>query len=368
MERPNVHDSLKEHLEKIGLGSARSDAFIELLRLNLTDEELEVILGLPTKVVPFEVEDLDAIAQRVNMDPEKAEKALEGLAKKGFAYRKIMDSGRPGYGFIQWGFGFPQIFFWKGENTPHAKKMLELYTRSAKETKSSDKTLGSESIKSYRYVPIEKAVDYTLQGVLPYEQMIHIIQRSEIIAVAHCPCRMMRDVMGNRQCNHTLENCLKFNDMARFILERGLGREVSKEEAIEIIKKTEEEGLIHFVDNCQEDVQHNCNCCPCCCWNVYPIKKKIVPRDFIMDTYFLRITENQECTGCGLCVDACPLEIITMEEGYPVADLSICIGCGVCLYPCPTGAAKLKRREDKSPPFATFHELHETRVRESPKS
>lgn len=63
MEKRNIEEALKDHLEKVGLGYPRSDAFIELLRLNLTDEELEVILGLPTKVAPFEVEDIDTIGK-----------------------------------------------------------------------------------------------------------------------------------------------------------------------------------------------------------------------------------------------------------------------------------------------------------------
>lgn len=364
MEKRNIEEALKEHLENIGLGYGKSDAMIELLKYNLTQEELEVILGLPTKLPPFGVEDVDTIARRVSMEPEKAEKALESLAEKGFVYKKSIGSGNSGYGFIQWGFGFPQIFFWKGENTSQAKKMAELCAQNYKESRSLDKARGTESARSFRYLPIEKAVDYTLQGVLPYEQMTHIIRRSKVIAVVHCPCRVQRDLLRKRECNHSVENCLKFNDMATFVIERGIGREIPQEEAIEIIKKTEEEGLIHFVDNCQEDVQHNCNCCPCCCWNVYPIKSRKVPRDFIMDTYFLRITEKQDCIGCGVCAKVCPLEIITLEDNYPVADQSICIGCGVCLFPCPTGAARLKRREDKRPPFATFQKLHETQIKE----
>lgn len=362
----NIEEALKEHLEKVGLGYHRPEGFVKFLRLHLTEDELEVILGLPIQVAPFEVEDLDAIVRRVGMEPERAEKALESLSKKGYAYQKTLESGRPGYGFIQWGFGFPQIFYWKGEKTPQAKKVNELFK--FEDASIFEKVRGSENARSFRYVPIEKAIDYTLQGVLPYEQMTGIIERSEVIAVVHCPCRMAREVEGNRECHHTLENCLKFNDMARFVIDKGIGREISKEEAVAIIKRTEEEGLIHFVDNCQEDVHHNCNCCPCCCWNIYPIKNRIIPRDFLMDTYFLRITENEACTGCEACVDACPLGLITMEQGYPVADLSVCIGCGVCLVPCPTGAARLKRREDKRPPFATFREIYETGIQEVWKS
>ena len=154
---------------------------------------------------------------------------------------------------------------------------------------------------------------------------------------------------------------MKYNKAAEFVLEKGYGRELSKQEALEIIRKSEEEGLIHFVDNCQEEVQTNCNCCSCCCWNVMPIKKRLVPRDYIMATYYLRTTDEDECIGCGQCAEDCPLEIITMQNDKPVADESICIGCGVCLLHCPTDAAKLKKK-DASVPFKDFTTLHQTAI------
>jgi len=96
---------------------------------------------------------------------------------------------------------------------------------------------------------------------------------------------------------------LKFNKAADFVLEKGYGREISNEEALKTIQKSEEEGLIHFVDNCQEEIQNCCNCCSCCCWNVRPIKKGLVPRDYLMATYYLRTTDEEECIGCGQCAE-----------------------------------------------------------------
>jgi len=92
-----------------------------------------------------------------------------------------------------------------------------------------------------------------------------------------------------------------------------------------------------------------------------PIKKRLVPRDYIMATYYLRTTDEDECIGCGQCAEDCPLEIITMQNDKPVADESICIVCGVCLLHCPTDAAKLKKK-DASVPFKDFTTLHQTAI------
>lgn len=55
------------------------------------------------------------------------------------------------------------------------------------------------------------------------------------------------------------------------------------------------------------------------------------------------------CKGCGLCVHACPSEVLALsqevnEKGYPYAYMKQpdnCIGCASCAYMCPDGCIKV---------------------------
>lgn len=357
----DIYRKLMMHLGNVGVGYPQVDDFLEVLRKTITTEEAEIALGLPTRLPPFEVESVDLIAERVGKKSEKVENILEKLSQRGFLYKQKTDTGKTGYAFIQLGFGMPQIFYWKGEITDKTKEIAPALAKYLQ--KGGDVVSGTENVRLFRYVPVNKTVNNALQAVYSYDMMEEVIKKARKIAVVHCPCRQTARLTTESKCTHTLENCIKFNKMADFVLEKGFGREITKEEALNIIKDTEEEGLIHFVDNCQEEVQHNCNCCSCCCWNVMPIKNRLVPRDYIMATYYLRTTDNELCSGCGQCANDCPLEIIEMAEDLPVIDESICIGCGVCLLHCPTDAAKLKSK-DKNVPFQNFSILHNTAIQD----
>jgi Pyruvate/2-oxoacid:ferredoxin oxidoreductase delta subunit len=195
--------------------------------------------------------------------------------------------------------------------------------------------------------------------------MESVIAQAEIIAVAHCSCRMVYR-LGGRGCDHPTEVCLKFNELARYVIAKGLAREVTKKEALEIIRKAEETGLVHFVDNASGEIQHNCNCCGCACWNVGNIRRRKIPRDVLMATYFLRQTDEGKCTGCGACIEICPVAAVALDGDFPRADQAWCIGCGVCATVCPEGAVRLELRPDRTGelPAGDFRDLHEIIRRE----
>jgi ferredoxin len=102
------------------------------------------------------------------------------------------------------------------------------------------------------------------------------------------------------------------------------------------------------------------------------IRRRKIPRDVLMATYFMRTTDRDECTGCGRCVEVCPVAALSLEpqsgsdraaesqsDTIAVVDPDWCIGCGVCVPRCPTGAAGLRARADVSldlaPDFVTLH-------------
>jgi NAD-dependent dihydropyrimidine dehydrogenase PreA subunit len=158
-----------------------------------------------------------------------------------------------------------------------------------------------------------------------------------------------------------MEGCIKFDELAEYVIEQGMAREVTKAEARELIRKCQEDNLVHFVDNAIGDVKHNCNCCGCCCWSLSKIRKRALPRDSFMATYFMRKTDEDQCTGCGDCLEVCPVDCLEERGDVVVVDEEWCIGCGVCVPNCPSQAVSIELRQDKldEQPAATWKELHE---------
>jgi ferredoxin len=357
-----IYYKLGKHLSALGMGYPDKEELIEILKSNFSTLEAEIALGIPTGVIPFVPVSLDLIAENLKMPKEKIGPVLENLAHRGLLFSRKMADGSQGYALHQFGHGFPQTFFWGGIDSPQAKSTAEMLVRYSK-VPDLEKAYGSTPSKAFRFLPATSSLDPDSHAVFPFEMMKEVIKKVTKIALVHCPCRATMELLGKRQCRHSLESCIKYDDLAEYLLETGIGREISKDEALHVIRKAEEAGLVHLVDNAREGIKHTCNCCGCCCWSVGTIRRRKIPRDVLMATYFIRDTDRSDCTGCGRCADICPVKAIRMEDDFPVVDLDWCIGCGVCAVPCPTSAVRLIRRSDALPPkdFQTLHRqiLHE---------
>jgi ferredoxin len=363
MGSENIYSRLAEHLSRLGMGYPVREDLVILLKEVFSPLEAEVALAIPSRPIPLEPVAVDEIAKGTDMNREELVEVLEGLDQRGLLYSAIMEEGEKGYALHQVGFGFPQTFHWKGEDTSQARKMASLTAKYFNRQVTREAFSPSET-KPYRYIPVSRTVPAGLQAVYPSHMMEDVVRKARLIAVAHCPCRIAFRLAG-KGCDHPTEVCMKFDAMARYVIDKGLAKEISGDEAMEIVRKSEEAGLVHFVDNAAGDIQHTCNCCGCACWNVGSIRRRKIPRDVLMATYFIRITDESLCTGCGECVDICPVQAVTLEGGIPVIEEAWCIGCGACATVCATGAVQIRIRPDKSAalPASTFRELHE-KIRE----
>jgi ferredoxin len=195
-----------------------------------------------------------------------------------------------------------------------------------------------------RVIPIEKSItpDYK---VTPYEDLKLIIQELKgPISVANCICRQANDLLG-QPCKHTSlrESCFLFGSAARMYVDEGRGRYVTKEEALEIMQKAQDDGLVLEILNAVKP-SGMCTCCGDCCGYLTNIKKLPRPAEFLPSSYYVQ-ADSESCTGCETCVNACPMGARSIRNDVSVVDTDRCIGCGLCVPACPSGVNKLIKKE-----------------------
>jgi Fe-S-cluster-containing hydrogenase component 2 len=357
----NPYNRLATHLEHLTMGYPYTEELIDLLKEMFSPTEAQVALAIPNDLAPLAVSGLENIAARTDLPMSAVAEALESMAARNILYSAPTHDGATGYALLQVGYGLPQTFFWGGKQDDTAKKMAKLVLNYFK-VPITQKIYGGVRTKSFKYSPANMSIEIPMQGVMPNEQVGSIVDAATKIAVAHCPCRMSAKILGRSDCPHSLEVCVKYDEMAEFVIDKGLAREISKDEAHQIMENSEKEGLVHMVDNAQGQIKHTCNCCGHYCWNVGIIRRRKIPRDQLMAVYFIRETELDECIGCGACADICPVDAVVMVEDKPRVDQEWCIGCGVCAIQCPADVISIKRRiENKGPQdFAQLHQQIKT--------
>jgi NAD-dependent dihydropyrimidine dehydrogenase PreA subunit len=359
MTTNDIYEQLMTNLSFMGMRCPPREELLDILKSNYSEEEVKVVLAIPSKKIPFQGISINEISNLIQVPIEHLKEILESLTNRGllFSY-KNENTGEIYYALQQSTFGFPQVFFWKGEDTPYSRKMAKQVLKYFN-TEVTKETYSTEPI-PFRFVPVDETIEPGTQAIFPYQVMKEIIKNANVIAVAHCICRQSMKLIG-RECEHPLEVCMKFNDLARFIIDKGFARELNVEEALKISRKASEAGLVHFTDNAIDNVQQNCNCCGCSCWNLGRIRRRMIPRDEIIATYFIRQTLSDNCVGCGNCIEICPTHAVKLENNITMIATNWCIGCGLCVLKCPNDAIQIVLRDDLKGkiPEKDFQSLHQ---------
>ncbi|MEG2394540.1 MAG: pyridine nucleotide-disulfide oxidoreductase, partial [Ruthenibacterium sp.] len=150
------------------------------------------------------------------------------------------------------------------EKYPQIAKAFEEYTRVRIASMAPMLPLGSAMM---RVIPIEQAIAGDTKAV-PYEQLSHYLERYDVFSVSDCSCRRSRRILG-QGCGHLeTDMCIQMGTGAEYYIRTGRAREITREDAMEIMQKAEENGLMHQMPNIEGlgESAAICNCCSCSCF------------------------------------------------------------------------------------------------------
>jgi len=342
----DVYERLRERLDMFPQGFPKTGSGVELeiLQRLFTPEEAEIMLHL--RPYPEQVSDISARAER---DESKLGEILYDMSKRGLILRLQLPKEQMLYFLAPW-----MIGIWEFQLNNLDDENIRLYEQYYKE----GIVPAARDFKTplVRVIPIEKEIQGSTE-IQPYEKVSEIVESHSKFAVADCICRKEAKMVGDG-CDKLMEACMTFGAAAYYYIENGLGREISKEEAKEILLRTEQEGLVHCSSNDSDDKAFICNCCGCCCKALAHLNRYNNPGIVAKSNYYAVLDEDT-CTGCETCIDRCQAGATRIEDDRAVIDKQKCIGCGLCVSTCPTDSISMvhKSSDELSPVFSNQMEL-----------
>lgn len=164
-----------------------------------------------------------------------------------------------------------------------------------------------------RVIPIESAIEGDTRRA-SYEEIAYLLNKHEVFSVADCACRTSMRVIGEG-CGHTVEEmCIQLGPAAEYYIRTGRGRQITREEAIEICKNAEKEGLVHSIPNLSGPGKALaiCNCCGCSCFGLRNTTFYKNP-DWSRSNY-VAVVDKDKCVACGECVENCQANAATLGQ------------------------------------------------------
>jgi NAD-dependent dihydropyrimidine dehydrogenase PreA subunit len=298
----------------------------DILKMMINDDQAELLVSLPGTA--------GEMAEKLGRPVDEIEADLKDMFFKGLTFKKPKGDDtlwRAPSSIVQF---HDASILW-----PDApQEFIDLWVRYMEDEWPNMARMAAKITKKpfFRVVPVNKSIDETKTQVIALDDISKVVGSAKRFAVTRCTCRMTM-----KKCDRPVENCIQLNRGADYAIERGSGREISKEECLQLLQEAHDAGLVSVTMNMTrlEKVHVICNCCGCCCESL-PF---IIEEDLALNapSRFCAEVDADLCSSCGDCEDRCWFNAIAVNGDTAEVNADKCMGCGLCVPTCPEEAITL---------------------------
>ena len=344
------YSQLADRLNRFPQGAPPSQLLYKILALLFSEKEAELVAQLPIK--PFTVEKASQI-WKLNL--AETRKILEELAGRAILV-DLDKNGESVYVLPPPMAGFFEFSLMRTRGDIDQKVLSELFYQYMNVEEDFIRDLfgrGETQVgRAFVHEPILTNEDAL--HVLDYERATEVIKTATHIGIGTCYCRHKMHHL-DKACDAPMDICMTFNSAAASLTKHGHARLIESNECLDLLQQAYDYNLVQFGENVRQEVNFICNCCGCCCEAMIAARCLTILNP-IHTTNFIPEIDQQNCTGCGICVNTCPVEAIalssandpqkpTRKQATLIEDR--CLGCGLCVRACPEAVIKLKSRPER---------------------
>lgn len=239
-----IYTDFVDWLGKSWFGVPDSEFAIETIKATYSEKEAEFLTGFPYRLTA-----LSQIAEMNAMTPTKIQPILDELARKGLIWRSEKRD-EVAYSLNDLFFVIMRSKFWPGKQSEELTKIASSTNKYYYNGLFED--FNQMSLGGLRTVSIHQTIEDTRE-IRPYEDIVTLLDQFEYYTVSDCPCRQRKKLDPDyEESNKPSEVCLHFDDLGKYIVQSGMGREITKEETEAILLKSAKAGLVHGVSNWEQ--------------------------------------------------------------------------------------------------------------------
>jgi ferredoxin len=345
------YSHLVERLNRFPQGAPPSEVLFAILKLLFSEREAELVALLPIR--PF---NLKRAAKVWHMEDYQARLILDELASRAVLLDTQSPDGEVIYVLPPPMAGFFEFSMMRVRSDLDQKLLGELFYQYLNVEDEFVSSLFAPTGTALGRVFVQEASvpKENYLYILDYERASEVIRSASHRSVGLCYCRHKLSHVG-KACSAPLDICLTFNNLAESLSRHGHARLVSVDEGLDLLQQAYEFNLVQCGENVRQRVSFICNCCGCCC-EALAAARRFTFLTPVATTNFIPRIQKDLCSGCGKCVDVCPVEAMSLVSASDPhkprrrearLDEELCLGCGVCVRSCSPGALLLEARPQR---------------------